>query len=370
MELKNRYLSLDVFRGMDVVLMIIVNNPGDHSTTFSPLLHAKWNGCTLTDLVFPTFLFVVGTSLSFSLAAYQSAGNQAVMRKVLKRTAIIFLLGYLMYWFPFVKMGATGEWVFKPIGETRILGVLQRIALGYGLATLIIHYWKLKGAIIFSSVALLGYWLILTAFGDLTLTGNAVLTFDRWLMGESHLYRGEGIAFDPEGILSTLPAIVNVLAGYCAGWYLRKNGLNNGMIVKLLMSGVTLVLLGLTWDMVLPMNKKIWTSSFVLYATGMDVMFLAILVYVIDVRNLRIGTYFFEVLGRNTLFVYLLSELLAITLDTIKRNEESLHDWIFTIIFKPLVGDYAGSLFFALSFMLVCWCVGYWMDRKKIYVKI
>ena len=370
MELQNRYRSLDVFRGMDVALMIIVNTPGDHATTFSPLLHAKWNGFTLTDLVFPTFLFVVGTSLSFSLDAYQSGGTQAVLKKVLKRSAIIFLLGYLMYWFPFVKLLDSGEWIFKPMGETRILGVLQRIALCYGLAALVIHFWKTRGAWVLGVTTLLAYWVLLTAFGDLTLTGNAVLRLDRWAMGENHMYHGEGIAFDPEGILSTLPAMVNVLAGYIAGKYLREKGATYELIAKLLMAGAILVFIGLSWDLVFPINKKLWTSSFVVYTTGIDIMILAILVYGIDVWKVKSGTYFFEVLGRNTLFIYLLSEVFAITLDTLPIHEGNLHDWIFVTIFKSVAGGYGGSLLFALSFMLCCWSVGYWMDRKKIYVKI
>ncbi len=370
MELRNRYLSLDVFRGMDVALMIMVNTPGDHSTTFSPLLHAHWNGFTLTDLVFPTFLFVVGTSMSFSLAAYQSRGSGAVVKKVLKRAALIFLLGYLMYWFPFVTDSGAGGWIIKPLGETRIFGVLQRIALSYCVAALVIHFWKLKGAVIFSLIGLLGYWILLTAFGDLTITGNAVLRLDRWLLGENHLYRGEGMAFDPEGLLSTLPAIANVVAGYWAGLFLKEKGASYEVIAKMLMAGAVLIFVGLAWDLVFPINKKLWTSSFVVYTSGIDLMVLSLLIYWIEVRQMKGWTYFFEVLGRNTLFIYLLSEVLAILLDTFSTPDGNLHQWIFVRGFRPWAGGYFGSLLFALSFMLLCWAVGYWMDKKKIYVKI
>ncbi|CAN5368193.1 acyltransferase family protein [soil metagenome] len=370
MEIRDRYLSLDVFRGIDVALMIIVNTPGDHHTTFSPLLHAKWHGFTLTDLVFPTFLFLVGTSLSFSLRTYEVAGQGAVLKKIFKRTAVIFLLGYLLYWFPFVHRNEVGEWAMNPLNESRIFGVLQRIALCYGLGALIIHFWKSKGVIIFSIVALLSYWAILVAFGDLTLTGNAVLRFDSWLFGADHLYHGEGLAFDPEGFLSTLPAIVNVLIGYCAGIFVKEKGASFETIAKLMMAGAALIFCGLAWDLVFPINKKLWTSSFVVYTCGIDLMVMAILLYIIDVLRFKNWTYFFEVLGRNTLFIYLLSEFFEIMLGTFSTHNENLHEWAFLHLFKPWAGGYVGSLLFAIGILLLCWVVGYWMDRRKIYVKI
>ncbi len=370
MELRNRYLSLDVFRGLDVALMIVVNTAGDYATTFSPLRHAEWNGFTLTDLVFPTFLFVVGTSLSFSLGNYESIGTGAVLRKVFKRTALIFLLGYLMYWFPFITQTQAGEWIMKPVSDTRVFGVLQRIALCYGLGTLIIHFWKIRGALLFSGLALLLYWILLISFGDLSLAGNAVLKLDLWLLDEPHLYHGDGLAFDPEGLLSTLPAIVNVIAGYWAGTFLKEKGASYETISKMLMVGAILALAGLSWDLVFPINKKLWTSSFVVYTSGIDFMVLAILVYLIDLRQQKNWTRFFEVFGRNTLFIYLLSELAAILLFTFSVQDITVYRWAFLNLFKPWAGGYVGSLLFAVSFMLLCWLVGYWMDRRKIYVKI
>ena len=216
--LKNRYLSLDVFRGMDVALMIIVNSPGNGDTSFGILKHAEWNGFTLTDLVFPTFLFVVGNAMSFSMKKYEAIGDGAFLKKIFKRFLIIFLLGFLMYWFPFFENGN-----LKPIAETRIFGVLQRIALCYLFASLLLHYFKTRTVIIFSILALIGYNILLVAFGDLTLLGNAVIKLDEFLIGEKHMYHGNGgVAFDPEGLLSTLPAIVNVIAGYLTGNSFRR----------------------------------------------------------------------------------------------------------------------------------------------------
>jgi predicted acyltransferase len=363
----NRYLSLDVLRGITVTLMIIVNNSGNGATTFAPLHHARWNGFTPTDWVFPTFMFVVGNAMSFSLTKYGANGDAEFFRKVLKRSIIIFLLGYMMYWFPFVHE-QDGQLVFKPISETRIFGVLQRIALGYFFASIILHFWKNRGAIVFSVVSLLAYWLLLYAFGDYTLEGNAVRKLDLTLFGPDHLYHGAGIPFDPEGLLSTLPAIVNVIAGYLAGQFIQQKGNTYETISKLMIVGTILLFAGLSWDLVFPINKRIWTSSFVLYSVGWDLLILAILIFVIDIHNERRWTYFFEVFGKNTLFIYLLSEIGTIIFE-IKVGNQQLNTWLYQNIFR-LTGDYVGALLFAISWTLLCWCVGYWMDKKKIYVKV
>jgi predicted acyltransferase len=364
-ELKNRYLSLDVFRGMDVALMIIVNSPGSWSTSYSPLLHADWHGFTITDLVFPTFLFVVGNSMSFALPKYETMGDATFLKKIFKRAAIIFLLGFLSYWFPFFENGQ-----FKPFSDTRVFGVLQRIALCYFFASLIIHYWKVKGAVIFSLVALVLYRVLLGAFGDLTLEGNAILKLDAWLIGESHMYHGEGLAFDPEGLLSTLPSIVNVIAGYLAGLYLQRSGQNYETLAKMMMVGCALVFMALWWDLFFPINKKLWTSSFVMHTVGIDLLVLPILVFIIDIAKKTKWTYFFEVFGKNTLFIYLFSEIFVIFLFSINIGDQSAYSWIASHIFAATLGDYNGSLGFALWIVLTCWAVGYFMDKRKIYVKV
>jgi predicted acyltransferase len=365
---QSRYLSLDVFRGMDVMLMIIVNSPGG-PMNWSPLEHASWNGFTLTDLVFPTFLFVVGNAMSFSMGKYESLGNAAVLKKIFKRTVIIFLLGYLMYWFPFVQTSETGEWMLRPISHTRIFGVLQRIALCYGLAALIIHYWKTNGAVYFSIVALVAYRFLL-GFGDMTVEGNAVVKLDTWLVGINHLYTGEGVPFDPEGLLSTLPAIVNVLAGYLTGRFIQQNGQNYETVAKLLMTGVMLVLAAFWWDLFFPINKKLWTSSYTLLTVGIDLLVLPILIFLIDMAGKKGWTYPFEVFGRNTLFAYLLSELFVIILWTVPVGDKSLYGWIYASIFNPVFGDYLGSFLFAFSVMATVWLVSYIMDKKGVYVKV
>ena len=364
-QLKKRYLSLDVFRGMDIALMIIVNSPGKYSTTFSPLLHAQWHGFTITDLVFPTFLFIVGTSMSFSMTKYETLSNKIFLTKVVKRTLIIFLLGFLMYWFPFFENGE-----LKSLSETRIFGVLQRIALCYFFGSIILRFWKPKGAILFSIIALVSYQVVLLAFGDLSLSGNAVLKLDTWLIGASHMYHGDGIAFDPEGLLSTLPAIVNIFGGYLAGSFLQKSGQNYKTIAFMTMFGSFLIFIALGWDLLFPINKKLWTSSFVLLTIGIDLIIISILVYFLDILKKDKWTYFFQVLGKNPLFIYLLSELLVISLYQFKLKGLMAYDWIAENIFISWLGNYTGSLGFALSILLSCWIVGYLMDRNKIYIKI
>lgn len=369
-QLQDRYLALDVLRGLTLTLMIIVNSPGNETTSYAPFLHAAWHGMTLTDLVFPTFMFVVGTALSFTIDKYQTVGDVEFLKKTLTRTAFIFLLGFLLYWYPFFTFSPTDDFNLLPFANTRIFGVLQRIALGYCFASLILHFWKPRGAIIFSIAALLGYWGILIAFGDYTMNGNAGTFLDKLILGENHMYHGEGVAFDPEGILSTLPSIVNVIVGYFAGQLIRKNGANFEAIAKLLMAGAIGITIALCWGATLPINKKLWTSSYVLCTVGIDLVVLGILVYVIEIVRLRNWTYFFEVFGKNTLFIYLLSEVTMITFTIVHVGSQTLAGWLYMVVFRSWAGSYNGSLAFAVTFMFSCWLVAYIMDKKSIYIKL
>jgi predicted acyltransferase len=289
---------------------------------------------------------------------------------VLKRTALIFLAGYLLFWLPYVSLDASGMPTLPPLDHTRIPGVLQRIALGYGGAALILHFFGLRGAIVYSVLALLGYWALLLGFGDLTLAGNAVLKLDLWLFGPGRLYHGEGIAFDPEGLLSTLPAVVNTLAGYAAGRYVIEQGNNDKTLSRLLLAGALALAVAMAWSGALPFNKKLWTSSYALCSIAIDLMVLAWLVYVIDMRGQRRWAGFFEVFGRNTLFIYLLAELGQILMWRTHLGARNSFDGLYFEVFRPLAGDKPGSLLFALSYMLLFWCVAWWLDRKRIYVRL
>ncbi|GAO42107.1 acyltransferase family protein [Flavihumibacter petaseus] len=369
----DRFPALDIFRGMTICFMIIVNTPGNGGNTFSPLLHAHWHGFTPTDLVFPSFLFAVGNAMAFVMPKWESLPAGTVTAKILKRTAIIFLLGFLMYWFPFVKRGDAGYYL-SPFVETRVFGVLQRIALCYGAAALMIYFLKPKLAAWLAVALLFLYWGCLYWFagpGDpLSLEGNAVLRIDRWLLGEKHLYHGEGLAFDPEGLLSTLPAIANVIGGYLAGNWIRRNGINWETVGKLLLAGVGLVFLAWWWNFFLPVNKKLWTSSFVLLTGGLDCIILCGIIYAVDFRNITVGKQFFTVFGKNPLIIYLLSEILAIILYFVQTNEGvSLYESIYRNGFS-WIGGKTSSLAFALVFMLTCWLAGWWMDRRRIYIRV
>lgn len=374
----NRFLSLDVFRGLTVCFMIVVNTPGAGSASFSPLNHADWHGFTPTDLVFPSFLFAVGNAMSFAMKKYSGLATSAVLGKIGRRTALIFLLGYLMYWFPFFRLSESGEVLGFPISETRIWGVLQRIGVCYGLASLMVYFFSTRTVFWLSVSFLVGYWLMLLGWGDqtdpLSLLGNAVRRLDRFLLGDAHLYHGNGgVAFDPEGMLSTLPAIVNVIIGYYAGTFVQRIGKNYESVAKLLLAGATLIFLALCWDMVFPINKKLWSSSFVLLTTGLDLTILATLIYTIEINkwNKANWTQFFVIPGKNPLFIYLLSEVLVIIGYMIPAGGgESLISWIGIHIFQSLAPGPLGSLLFALVFMLLCWSVGWALDRRRIYIRV
>ena len=374
MTQSDRFLGLDVFRGMTICFMIIVNTPGNHVTTFSPLLHAHWHGFTPTDLVFPSFLFAVGNALSFVMLKWESLSQSRVLFKIFKRTFLIFLLGYLLYWFPFFQPEKSGDWHFKAFEDTRVLGVLQRIALCYCMAALMIYYLKLRTSFIISVIILIVYWPLMYFFGNeadpLSLTGNAALTFDKAVLGDRHLYHGEGIAFDPEGILSTFPAIANVIGGVMVGRFLQKKGKTYEVLTKLLLVGFSLFTVAYFWHLLFPINKKLWTSSFVVLTVGLDCILIAAIVYIIDFMRKTRWTYFFQVFGKNPLFIYLLSEVLAIFLFTFRTGSgKTYFQWVYENSFGH-VGGKPGSLLFALAFMLICWLVGWCLDKRKIYIRV
>jgi predicted acyltransferase len=374
MALTQRFLALDVFRGMTVCFMIIVNTPGSGDTTFSPLHHAAWHGFTPTDLVFPSFLFAVGNALVFATRKWDTMQQSQVLWKIVKRTFIIFLLGYLMYWFPFVDFNQADGVTLRPIAKTRIFGVLQRIALCYGIAALMVYYLKPRMIAAVSAALLLVYWAIMIWFGEtadpLGLNTNAAVQLDRYLLGNDHLYHGEGVAFDPEGLLSTIPAIVNVTAGFFAGRFIMQHGKSWEGLSKLLLAGAALLAIAYCWNLSFPVNKKLWTSSFVLLTVGLDCSLLAGIIYVVDFLQKTRWTVFFQVFGKNPLFIYLLSEVIAILMYFFQvEGNMAVYNWVFQTFFLPF-GGYFGSLLFALTVMLTCWLVGWWMDRNKIYIRV
>ena len=296
-----RFLSLDVFRGLAVALMIVVNTPGPGAHPFPVLVHAKWFGFTAADVVFPSFLFAVGCAMVFAFR--RPMGHGAFAAKVLRRTALIFAVGFLMYWYPFVHRTVDG-WALNPFGDTRVMGVLQRIALCYGLAAFAVRYLKPPWLLVLSVALLLGYWAILLAFDPadpFSKLGNAGTRLDLALFGQSHLYRRDG-GFDPEGLLGTLPATVNVIAGYlAAGWLTANHGRRS--LWRMAIVGVLLMLAALAWSPWFPVAKKLWTDSFVLLTTGIDLVVLAGLAAALEGRAPNPAAGFFRVFGRNPLVI-------------------------------------------------------------------
>ncbi|MDB5006220.1 MAG: hypothetical protein JWP45_613 [Mucilaginibacter sp.] len=373
----NRFLSLDVFRGMTICFMIIVNTPGSGAAPFPPLEHALWFGFTPTDLVFPSFLFAVGNAMSFSMKKFSGQNNSSVLLKILKRAALIFLFGFLMYWFPFVQHDASG-WHLSPISHTRIFGVLQRIALCYLFASLLIYFIRSETTIIVISVLLLlGYWFLLLIYGDPSapygMITNAGTYFDKLVMGEAHMYHGEGVAFDPEGILSTLPAIVNVVCGYFAGKFIQEKGKGYETLAKLMLFGFLFIFIALCWNMTFPIAKKLWSSPFVLLTVGIDLVLISALIYLIEIKkwNKANWTAFFTTVGKNPLPVYLFSELFVVILFMIKINGKSnLYAWVNEVLFQVIAPGAIGSLLFAVCYMLLCWTFGKILDKNKLYLRL
>ncbi|MDX1543153.1 MAG: heparan-alpha-glucosaminide N-acetyltransferase domain-containing protein [Christiangramia sp.] len=370
---QQRYFSLDVLRGLTIALMVLVNTPGSWSAIYAPFKHASWHGFTLTDLVFPTFLFVIGNAMSFSLKKYEARGSTAFWKKVIKRTILIFMIGLFLSAFPFVYR-ENGELLVKDLTNMRIMGVLQRIALCYFFASIILHYLKLKKALWLSGVILLGYWAGMWYFGDhpdpYSLENNAALKFDLLIFPEENLWKGFGVPFDPEGLLSTFPAIVNIIAGYASGKFIQTNANRLKTVVGFAGIGIVFLVLGEIWDIYFPINKGIWTSSFVIYSIGWDLLILGLLILIIEIAGFKRWTYFFEAFGKNPLFIFIMSGLIVMLMNVIWIDGSPLKPWIYENAYLSWLTDYNASLVFALSYMLLMWLLGYWLDRNKIYIKV
>ncbi|MGZ8509728.1 MAG: acyltransferase family protein [Chitinophagaceae bacterium] len=389
--MNQRFYSLDVFRGATVCLMILVNNPGSWAHIYAPLKHAPWHGLTPTDLVFPFFLFAVGNALAFVMPRLEAGGDAIFWKKVLKRTAIIFLIGLFLNWWPFVRWEeghlAFINWVNPndPSKGVRILGVLQRIALCYFFASVIIYYFKLRKAFYIGLILLLIYW-VLCYTGNpadpYSLKGWFGTAIDKDILGVAHLYKGEGVPFDPEGIVSTMAAVVQVIFGYVVGDYIQKKGKNYEMVTGLFIAGVAMLVTGFCWDMVFPVNKKIWTSSFTVYTSGLATVTIATMIYMIEFKNIKGGlARFFDVFGKNALFVFALSAFLPKGLALIRipnglnakgeMNYINPWNWLYQKVLVNIPGDpKLGSLIYALCVITFMWAICYWMDKKKIYIKV
>ena len=419
MNPSQRYYSLDVFRGATVAFMILVNNQAGRS--YGPLDHAPWQGLTPTDLVFPFFLFAVGNALAFVMPRFEEKGDAFFLKKVFRRTLLIFIINVLLNWFPFIRWDhdhlVFRGWTYTTDNGTivgvRVMGVLARIALAYCGAALIVYYAKFRGAFFISGCLLIGYWALCLFLGDpadpYSLQGYFGTAVDKAVFGPAHMYHGEGVAFDPEGLASTIAAIVSVILGYFAGSYIRLKGKSYEMLSHLLIASFILLLAGYCWGTVFPINKKIWTSSYTLVAAGWALATLSLLIYFIEFRgagtagtagpaegpssaDLRRGTIFskrfpaqnatgswskfFDVFGKNPLFIFILSGALPrlqrlIRIDDNGRITDPLA-WFYNHCCKPLDLGYEenASLIYAVTLIAVYWLIGRILDKRKIYIKV
>jgi predicted acyltransferase len=360
-----RLLSLDVFRGITVAAMVLVNNPGTWRAIYGPLRHADWHGWTLTDLIFPFFLFIVGVSIPFGLGRRLEAGEARgqIVTRILRRALVIFLLGLVLH--------AASS---LDLATLRIPGVLQRIAVCYLVAALVFLTTGRRAQLGLTATALLGYWAALTLIpvpgfgaGDLDKEGNLAAWVDRSLLG-AHIWR-VGRVYDPEGILSTIPAIATTLLGELTGHWLRRAPVSPVTIWRLLLSGVAGLALGLVWAQWFPINKSLWSSSYAVFTAGAALVMLAACYWLIEIKGSRWWTSPFRILGVNALAAFFLSTLLAILLARARitgadGRPHALQTVLFDALFAPWAPPPAASLAWAVANVLL-WLVVLWPFSRK-----
>lgn len=361
-----RLVSLDVMRGITVAGMILVNNSGNRTYTYEPLKHVFWNGLTPTDLVFPFFMLIMGISMYFSLSKFQS-NLKGVFGKIVKRTILIFLVGLGLNLFSHLM-----KYGFSEFENFRILGVMQRLALTYGFGSVIGLVVSKKYLLPVSLLLLTLYSILLVLTDSLTLSeNNIVAVVDRVILGESHLYKqwlpdGSFMYFDPEGLLSTVGCIAQVIMGFYIGQMIIKFKQDPERIARNLFVFGSLVLFsGYLLSYGLPINKKLWSASYVLVSSGAGALLLGLLVWSIDINRQRNWCTFFEIFGINPLYLYVQAALLAPIFSKI-----GLKETVYETILAPLAGNYTGALLWAILFVLINWIPGYYLYKKKIYIKL
>ena len=370
-----RLLSVDALRGLTVAAMVLVNNPGTWSAVYGPLQHAEWHGWTPTDMVFPFFLFVVGVSIALALGPALERGAGGLPVRVLRRAAVIFALGLLLHALPFF-----------PLATLRIPGVLQRIAVCYLLAALLVgatrgaRGWRVQA--VTAGVLLVGYWLLMTKVaapgqeaGDLSPDGNLAGYVDRLVLGSRHIWQATRV-YDPEGILSTLPATATTLLGVLAGHWLRAGqvaGRAGAQIVGgLAVGGVAAAALGWLWGLSFPVNKPLWTSSYALLMAGLAALVLAACHWVIEVHGRRGWAAPFALLGVHALTLFFLSSLMAKLLFIVRvgAGGPRLQTWLFEHVFAPWASRVDASLAYALAYVLLWWALMWALDRSGLRLRV
>ncbi len=381
----SRLLSLDILRGITIAGMIMVNNPGSWGHIYTPLGHAAWNGLTPTDLVFPFFMFIMGISTYFSLRRYDFTFSKQAFVKIAVRTVVIFLIGIFIAWFSKLMYGMSGGKSFleaaMSFDQLRILGVMPRLALCYGVGSICALLIKHRLMPWFIALILVVYTIILLVGNGYEFSDRNIISIvDHKVLGPDHMYAdtidGVRLKFDPEGLLSTLPAIAHMLIGFVCGGLIISTKDNRERINRLFIVGVILTFAGFLLAYGLPINKKIWSPTFVLTTCGLASSFLGLLIWIIDIKGHKRWCRFFEVFGINPLFLYCLGAVLSIIFGDTKIPWDgammSIKSWGYKIVCMPVAGDDAtfASLIFALSFVILNWLVGLILYKKKIYIKI
>ncbi|MCL5027471.1 MAG: DUF5009 domain-containing protein [Bacteroidetes bacterium] len=367
-----RLLSLDVFRGITIAGMILVNNPGSWGHIYPALEHAAWNGVTPTDWIFPFFLFIVGVAISFSLSKRKERGDsqKKLLIQIFRRAIILFVLGLIMYGFPYFNLATQ-----------RIPGVLQRIAVCYFISSFIFLKANIKTIYYIAGALLFIYWGMMTlipvpgvGFPNLEPATNLGAWLDRTILGLDHLWIGSKV-WDPEGILSTVPAISTTLIGILTGYWLKRKIDPATKVVWMFVYGCFALVLAAIWDIWFPINKGIWTSSYVLFTGGMALMFLAICYWLIDVKGYKWWTKPFVVYGMNAITVFFFSGILGRTMGLIKVTDSTgkdvsltgyLYNLLFTWWLNPINASLAWALLNVVFWLGILWIL-YW---RKIFIKV
>jgi len=388
----NRLLSLDVFRGITIAAMVLVNNPGSWDFAYAPLKHSKWDGLTPTDLIFPFFMFIMGISMYLSYKKFDFKFSGQTMIKLLRRAVFLFLIGLFLIWLGLLFKQLNGlrntetDVIQKIIQAAtnlenlRILGVLQRLAIVSFIGSVIVLLVRSIYIPWIIGICLVFYYFIISVTGSYFENDTNIVTIiDRAIIGPAHMYtdhlpNGSKFIFDPLGLLSTIPCIAHVLIGFLVGKIISESKDNNQRIQKIFIVGTIILLIGFLLDYGFPINKKMWSSSYVLVSCGLGSLLLGLLIWIIDIKGYKRWSVFFESFGVNPMFIYVISAILGTLISGIEFSTNDHWTSVKSIAYQnwlnPFFGNYFGSLVFAILFVLINWVVGHLLFKRKIFIKL
>ena len=371
MKEKKRLIALDAFRGITIAAMIMVNQPGSWSFKYTQMRHAQWNGCTITDLIFPFFLIIVGIACWFVFDKYEQKLSLPLLKKIIHRTIVIFLIGLTLNLF---KQYLTIEEL--NLSRLRISGVLQRIAFCYCIGSIICLSLNPKSLFLSSIAILILYWFVLWYYGGInpySAENTIVGKIDIAIIGKNHLR--QGFPVDTSSFFASIPAIINIIWGYLIGMIINKTNRRKSLILKMFFIGVPAILIGQIWNNIFPINKTLWTSSYVLFSSGWSLISLGLIIWFIDVKkNIKFFTPFL-VFGINPLFAYVFSEVWGTIMSSfikvqVGENLVSLKNFIYNDYLVPIAGNMNGSLIYSIIIMIFYWSLLWFLYKMKIFIKI